>query len=84
MTCKTSPSGDALKDLKTLASSVANNSSSETRLPFGGQRILNINVGADDKLTFSPSDAKDQLPGTIVQFYFFPKVNSGTHEYSSS
>lgn len=41
--------------------------------PVGGQRILTIDVGEDGD-TFSPSDARDQIPKTILQFHFHPKV----------
>ncbi|CAI4214921.1 unnamed protein product [Parascedosporium putredinis] len=70
------PSGDAsLSDLKTSASSVENTASA-SNTPRGGQRILNIDVGRDSELSFSPSHVEDQLAGTIVQFRFYPQNNS--------
>ncbi|SPN98400.1 uncharacterized protein DNG_01445 [Cephalotrichum gorgonifer] len=41
--------------------------------PVGGQRILKIDVGKDDQARFEPSDVRDQIPGTILQFHFYPQ-----------
>lgn len=41
--------------------------------PVGGRRILTIDVGNDGG-HFSPSAARNQIPGTIVRFHFHPKV----------
>jgi hypothetical protein len=62
---------DAFKD---TAAGASGSSSPEDGLPTGGERVLTINVGGD-KPEFSPSNAGDQLPGTVVQFNFNPKVS---------
>ena len=45
----------------------------ETDKPVGGERVLTIEVGKGDE-HFSPSDARGQVPGTILRFHFNPKV----------
>ena len=47
----------------------------ETDKPVGGERVLTIEVGKGDE-HFSPSDARGQVPGTILRFHFNPKVTN--------
>jgi hypothetical protein len=43
-------------------------------LPFGGQRLLKVDVGLGGNLTFTPNNITE-LPRTTVQFSFNPKVS---------
>lgn len=69
-----SEGGGSLEEFKRAAEN-ATTTTPSTDEPVGGQRILTIDVGKDGE-SFSPSDARDQSPGTIVQFHFHPKVTS--------
>jgi hypothetical protein len=70
---RTPTGNNTIEAFKESAAGASGSTSPADGLPTGGDRVLAIEVGGD-KLVFSPADAGTQLPGTVVQFNFNPKV----------
>ncbi|KAL2267207.1 hypothetical protein VTJ83DRAFT_4484 [Remersonia thermophila] len=70
-------SGNNLAGYKSAAADVAVTRSPAGRSPKGGIRRVDVEVGKDGKLEFSPKEIREPL-GTVVRFSFHPKNHTVT------
>jgi hypothetical protein len=68
-------SGNTFEAYRTKASTAQTSTSPPDGLPVGGRRVLKVEVGPAGNLTFSSNNITE-LPRTVVQFSFNPKVST--------